>query len=107
MHWPLLITTTLGGIILAVWTQRAVGAQRHLPRIPNLLDSRYDPVPARSTSENRRITVIVPARNEAPTIEATLRSLLSQTIPLEILAVDDRSTDDTGAIMDRVAVGSL
>ncbi|MFZ0630018.1 MAG: glycosyltransferase family 2 protein [Acidobacteriaceae bacterium] len=107
MHWPLLITTTPGGIILAVWTQRAVGAQRHLQRIPNLLDSRYDPVPARSTSENRRITVIVPARNEAPTIEATLRSLLSQTIPLEILAVDDRSTDDTGAIMDRVAVGSL
>jgi glycosyltransferase involved in cell wall biosynthesis len=108
MHWTLLIATTLSGIILVIWTQRAVAAQRHLPRIPNLLDSRYDPVPARSTSEARpQITVIVPARNEAAAIEDALRSLLSQSIPLEILAVDDRSTDATGAIMDRVAAGPL
>lgn len=104
MHWPLLIATTLSVVILAVWTQRAVAAQRHLPRIPNLLDPRYDPDPALSISEDRpQITVIVPARNEAAAIEATLRSLLAQTIPLEILAIDDRSTDATGAVMDRVA----
>jgi glycosyltransferase involved in cell wall biosynthesis len=104
MHWPFLIATTLSSVIFAVWTDRAVGAQRHLPRIPSLLDPRYDPRPAPSMPEQRpQITVIVPARNEAASIQATLRSLLAQTLPLEILAVDDRSTDDTGALMDRVA----
>ncbi len=43
MHWPFLIATTLSSLIFAVWTERAVGAQRHLPRIPSLLDPRYDP----------------------------------------------------------------
>jgi glycosyltransferase involved in cell wall biosynthesis len=108
MHWPLLIATTLSGILLGLWTERAVAAQRYLPRIPNLLDPRYDPLPAESISEGRpQITVIVPARNEAAAIEATLRSLLAQTIPLEILAVDDRSTDNTGALMDRVLAGPM
>ncbi len=103
MHWPLLVANLVSSVILAVWTQRAVAAQRCLPRIPRLLDARYDPVPARSVEDRAQITVIVPARNESAAIEATLRSLLAQTIPLEILAVDDRSTDATGALMDRIA----
>ena len=46
----------------------------------------------------------MPARNEAAKIAATLRSLLdSSGVDLEILAVDDRSSDETGAIMDRMA----
>ncbi len=106
MHWPLLLATAFSSVILAVWTERAVAAQRHLPRIPNLLAPRYDPAPGLA-SDRPQITVIVPARNEAVAIEATLRSLLAQTLPLEILAVDDRSTDATGAIMDRVAAETL
>jgi len=103
MHWPLLIATALSSVILAVWTQRAVAAQRNLPRIPNLLDQ-GDPQPVpRTLHPVPSLTVIVPARNEAAAIEASLRSLLAQTIPLEILAVDDRSTDATGDFMDRVA----
>lgn len=105
MHWPLLLAIALSSVILSVWTQRAVAAQRHLPKIPTLLDPRYDPG---STADDRpQITVIVPARNEAAAIEATLRSLLAQTIPLEIFAVDDRSTDTTGTIMDRIAAEPL
>jgi hypothetical protein len=50
------------------------------------------------------ITVIVPARNEATDIAATLESLIMQDYPnLQIIAVDDRSTDATGAIMDTFA----
>ena len=99
MHLLLIL---LSWIIAAAWTQRALAAARNLPRIPNLLDPRYDPEPSRK-SDLPQLTVIVPARNEAAAIEATLRSLLAQTIPLGILAVDDRSTDHTGAIMDRIA----
>jgi GT2 family glycosyltransferase len=50
------------------------------------------------------LTVIVPACNEEDFIAETLRSLLaSQGIRLQIVAVNDRSTDRTGEIMDSVA----
>jgi chlorobactene glucosyltransferase len=48
--------------------------------------------------------VIVPARNEARTIEPMLRSVLASTYrPFEVLVVDDRSADATAAIVARVA----
>lgn len=51
-----------------------------------------------------RLSVVVPARNEARGIEAALRSLLGLDYPeLEIIALDDRSTDGTGSILDRLA----
>jgi hypothetical protein len=50
------------------------------------------------------VSIIVPARNEGPKIEAGLSSLMTLDYPdLEIIAIDDRSTDDTGPIMDRLA----
>jgi len=50
------------------------------------------------------ISIIVPARNEEAQIRNGLTTLLQSTgIVLEILAVDDRSTDSTGQIMDAVA----
>jgi hypothetical protein len=46
----------------------------------------------------------VPACNEAATIEPALRSLLSLDYPsVEVIAVDDRSSDGTGAIIERLA----
>ncbi len=50
------------------------------------------------------VSVIVPARNEATNIDACLRALAAQTYPddhLEIIVVDDRSTDDTAARIDQ------
>jgi len=48
----------------------------------------------------------VPARDEAAGIEPAMRSLLAQHGPgLEIIAVDDRSTDGTGEILARLAAG--
>jgi glycosyltransferase involved in cell wall biosynthesis len=50
------------------------------------------------------LSVIVPARDEGEKIEAAMRSLLALDYPnLEIIAVDDRSRDATGAILDRIA----
>ncbi len=49
------------------------------------------------------ISVIVPARNEARNIRRCLNALLAQTYPaLEVIVVDDRSTDDTPAILDEI-----
>ncbi|HEY6101207.1 MAG TPA: glycosyltransferase, partial [Anaeromyxobacter sp.] len=51
-----------------------------------------------------RVTAVVPCRNEAAGVEAAVSSLLAQDLPgLRVVAVDDRSTDGTGAILDRLA----
>jgi len=50
------------------------------------------------------LTIIVPARNEARQIEQCVRSLLGQDYPnVEVIVVDDRSQDDTAAIVARIA----
>lgn len=50
------------------------------------------------------LSVIIPARNEEEQIARTLRSLLEQDYPdLEIVAINDRSTDTTGAILQELA----
>src|ERR1019366_6683328 len=54
-----------------------------------------------------RVSIIVPARNEEQDIGATLAGLLALDYSnYEIIAVNDRSTDATGQIMNDVAAGS-
>jgi hypothetical protein len=49
-----------------------------------------------------RVSIIVAARDEASRIEGALCSLLAQRYPrFEVIVVDDRSTDDTGSILER------
>ena len=53
------------------------------------------------------VSVIIPARDEARNIERCLRSVLASTWPaLEVIVVDDHSSDDTGAIARRIAAGA-
>jgi glycosyltransferase involved in cell wall biosynthesis len=50
------------------------------------------------------VTVITAARDEAARVEEAARSLLTLDYPrLQLVFVDDRSTDGTGAILDRLA----
>lgn len=51
-----------------------------------------------------RLSVIVPACNEAAHLDAAVKTLLHQDYPeLEIIIVNDRSTDETGAVIDALA----
>jgi glycosyltransferase involved in cell wall biosynthesis len=99
---PLLfrILQVLDWLIALAWLARVLVWRRALRQVPDLTQTRY----ADPTQTLPRLSVIVPARNEAANINATLRSLLAtQGVELQIIAVNDRSTDQTGAIMDGVA----
>jgi glycosyltransferase involved in cell wall biosynthesis len=51
-----------------------------------------------------RVSILIPARNEERNLEEALRSVLALDYDnLEIDVVDDRSTDRTGEILDRMA----
>jgi chlorobactene glucosyltransferase len=72
-----------------------------LPRLarrnPNLSDA--------SPADGELVSIIVPARNEAGNIEKLIRSIQASTYrPLELIVVDDRSTDATAAQVN--AMGS-
>ncbi|HVW78207.1 MAG TPA: glycosyltransferase family 2 protein [Alloacidobacterium sp.] len=98
----LAVITLFSWLIALIWIWRSLVAIRNLPRLPNLLGEEFDN--GSEASALPQISVIVPARNEEQAIEQTLRSLLSQQgITIEILAVNDRSTDKTGQIMECVA----
>ncbi|HYX65455.1 MAG TPA: glycosyltransferase family 2 protein, partial [Burkholderiales bacterium] len=67
---------------------------------------RYRPFPAASLEEAPRLTVVIPAYNEGAMVEETIASVANALYPherLEILAVDDGSTDDTWNYMRRAA----
>jgi glycosyltransferase involved in cell wall biosynthesis len=50
------------------------------------------------------VSIVMPAYNAAPFIEAAIDSALRQTFTdIEVLVVDDGSTDDTAAIVERMA----
>lgn len=85
-------------IVAVCWLWNTIAAARGLPRVPNLFLPQYD----RTPTDDPTITVIVPARNEAADIAATLLSLLNQDYPVQIIAIDDRSTDATGAIIEEL-----
>lgn len=66
------------------------------------LDGESDTPPAAPP----RVSVIVPARNEARNIERCVTSILSTSYPnLELIVVDDASTDGTREIAERAIAG--
>jgi len=105
MHWQT-VHWIAGGILALAWFSRIVEAAFGMPRIADITRPEWDRRPATPSGEPR-VSVIVPARNEEEHIRETLLDLLALDYSnYEIIAVDDRSTDRTGEIMDEVAACS-
>ncbi len=95
-HW--IAGCTLG----FAWIWRLVDAALGVPKIADISRPAWD----RKPSDNPRVSIVVPACNEKADIEATLTRLLSLDYDnYEVIVVDDRSTDQTGEIMERIAAG--
>ena len=98
--WMILVVSW---VIALGWTWRVSVAIRGFARMPDLLKRPVNRSVTRA-GDSPVMSVVVPARNEEKAIETTLRSLFRVIgVPLEIVAVDDRSTDGTGRIMDHLA----
>jgi len=86
--------------LAATWLYHTLAAQRGIGQIADLTQPQYAvPIDAKLP----RVSIIVPARNEAAMIEAAVRSLLAIDYPdYEVFVVDDRSEDGTGEILERM-----
>jgi hopene-associated glycosyltransferase HpnB len=84
--------TALAALSPLIWLYLLVAHGRFWQSAPEL--------PATRPSRARSVAVIVPARDEAPVIAASLRSLLGQDYAgsLRVVLVDDASSDATGSI---------
>jgi glycosyltransferase involved in cell wall biosynthesis len=93
----------IAGTILALaWASRIVEAALGMPSVADVSRPEWDRNPV-SPAGNPRLSIIVPARNEAETIEQALETLLGLDYDnYEVIAVNDRSTDSTGEIMERM-----
>ena len=90
----------LGVALAAVWVDRVQDAARGMKRVADITRPEWDRRPALMA----RVSIVVPARDEQEHVGAALASFAAQDYEnLEIIAVDDRSGDATGAIMDRTA----
>lgn len=67
--------------------------------------SLYQPVPWRELTPRRQVSVLIPARNEEAGIEQAVRSALaSDGVEVEVVVLDDHSTDRTAAIVRAIAL---
>ncbi|MFZ0321036.1 MAG: glycosyltransferase [Candidatus Sulfotelmatobacter sp.] len=100
-HW-------IAGTILALaWFSRIVDAAIGMPSVADISRPEWDKQVASSANPSPpfpRVSIIVPARNEESDIALSLTRLLELDYDnYEVIAVNDRSTDLTGEIMEEVA----
>jgi cellulose synthase/poly-beta-1,6-N-acetylglucosamine synthase-like glycosyltransferase len=95
MYWPILIVTA---ILLLVYCVLILQYRQWFLRLP--LFRSGENIPAQT-----KFSIIIPARNEAETIEICLSSVLSQNYPselFEVIVINDHSTDQTENIIRKL-----
>ena len=96
-HW------IAGTLLVLIWLSRVVDTTRGVRTLTNISLPEWDRKSA-TPAGHPRIAIIVPARNEEASIEQALAQLLALDYDnYEVIAVNDRSTDRTGEIIDAVA----
>lgn len=99
-HW------IAGSILGLVWSWRLTDAALGMPKIADVSRPEWDRKPA-TPDGNPRVSIIVPARDEEADIAEALARLLALDYDnYEVIVVDDRSTDRTGEIIDRIAASA-
>jgi hypothetical protein len=90
-----------GLLLAAIWLVLVLQLVLHFSEVADLTQPEWVPP---QDAAMPSLTIVVPARNEQAEIEPALRSLLELHYPrYEVVAVNDRSVDHTGQIMERLA----
>jgi len=90
--------TAADGVAIACLVAAAI------PALATLRNLRLFQPPPPAAPGARLMSVLVPARNEEGSIERSLRSILSsEQVDLEVVVLDDGSTDGTAAVVARAA----
>jgi glycosyltransferase involved in cell wall biosynthesis len=101
-HWSV-FHWIAGSVLGVVWFSRLLDAALGMPKVADISRPEWNRKPA-TANGNPRVSIIVPARNEAEHIGPTLTTLLKLDYDnYDVIAVNDRSTDPTGEVMDRIA----
>jgi glycosyltransferase involved in cell wall biosynthesis len=95
----LLIITIYLGLVTTLWAIQSLRAAVGMNRLPHV--ERFAPL---AKDRCPRISIIFAARDEAEKLPGALATLLALDYPdYEVVAVDDRSSDATGRILDDFA----
>lgn len=99
-HWPeyalYAVYLLVGPGVWVVYAICLYQAHRRMNLVRRPRNPLPDPAPL--------VTILIPAKDEAGRIADCLRSALAQDYPnFNVIAIDDRSTDDTGKVMDELA----
>jgi glycosyltransferase involved in cell wall biosynthesis len=99
-HWTV-FHWVVGSILALVWFSRLLDAALGMPKVADISRPEWNRRPA----GNPRVSIIVPARNEEAHIAPALTTLLKLDYDnYEVIAVNDRSTDRTGEVMNQIAL---
>lgn len=94
-----LLVKVLLSISALIWIVQSLRAGLGVLSLPRL-----GSFPPLADPDCPRISIVFAARNEEEKLPAALRSMLALDYPsYDVIAVDDRSDDDTGAILDAAA----
>ncbi|HEY5833032.1 bifunctional polysaccharide deacetylase/glycosyltransferase family 2 protein [Streptomyces sp.] len=95
MPWLVALLAVVGVLVFVRFAMMLVLSVVHVRRTRKPGFSWGDPV-------TEPVTVVVPAYNEQECISNTLLSLARSDHPIEVIVVDDGSTDDTAAIVEEL-----